>query len=128
MSFKLLGLEQMKANLLRAAAKFPALVEAALYQEAQIEMTESKRRVPVEHGILRGSGTVHRPTRSGRRISVMLSYGGPAEAYAIVQHERLDYLHPRGGQAKYLESVLNESMPHMAARLATRMDLNKVKL
>jgi hypothetical protein len=39
-------------------------------------------------------------------------------------HEDLTALH-KIGQAKYLESVIMESRPFMAARVARRMDLNK---
>lgn len=115
----------MISNIKKVAREFPGEAAAALYQEAQIEMTESKRRVPVEHGILRASGFVAEPQHSGKNISVTMSYGGAAEDYAIIQHERLDYHHPLGGQAKYLESVINESRPFMLARIARRMDLNR---
>lgn len=134
----------MLATLKRIADKFPDRVGAAIYQEAQIEMTESKRRCPVSPtasqfkamgrsmpkglvpGTLRASGLVHPPVRVGRHISVTLSYGGAAIDYAIVQHERLDF-HHTNGQAKYLESVLNESRASMAGRVAARIDLNKMK-
>jgi len=118
------GWEEMRGNILRFANKFPKRVASAMYVEAEVEMTESKRRVPVEHGTLRASGFVDQPKQKGRNISVVLSYGGAAEDYAIVQHERLDFNHPRGGQAKYLESVLNESRPYMAARIARRLMLD----
>jgi hypothetical protein len=121
---KLRGVSEMRAKLRQIAAKFPDRVGAAIYQEAQIEMTESKRRVPVDTGVLRASGRVSEPERSGRNISVMLSYGGAAEDYAIYVHENLEAFH-RVGQAKYLESVLDESAPHMAARIAARVDFNK---
>lgn len=128
MRFRWKNKDVVISNMRRIAVRYPDVVEAALYQEAQIEMTKSKRRVPVEHGVLRASGFVTKPERRGRNISVTLSYGGAAEDYAIPQHERLDFNHPRGGQAKYLESVLNESRPYMAVRLAARIDLNKVRL
>lgn len=124
MKVKLLGANDMKQKIRQIADKFPDRVAAALYQEAQIEMTESKRRVPVDTGTLRASGHVAEPVRNGRNISVTLSYGGAASDYAIPVHENLE-AHHRVGQAKYLESVLNESRPHMAARLAARIDLNK---
>lgn len=140
--FTMLGAPEMIANLKKIAAKFPDRVGVALYREGQIEMTESKRRCPVSPtaaqfkamgrtmpkglvpGTLRASGTVHEPEREGRKISVTLSYGGAAIEYAIVQHERLDYHHTTG-QAKYLESVLNESRSSMAGRLAARIHLDK---
>ena len=126
MKAKLLGAKEMVNTIKKIAQKFPDRCAAALYQEAQIEMTESKRRCPVDvtsgrgGGTLRASGHVQRPVRSGRKISVTLAYGGAAEDYAIIQHEELDY-HHEVGQAKYLESVLNESAPHMAARVARRL-------
>jgi len=128
MKVTLKGKDAVLSSIKQIAQRFPIIVGAALYQEAQIEMTESKRRVPVEHGILKASGFVTFPENKGRNISVTLSYGGAAEAYAIVQHERLDFHHPLGGQAKYLESVLNESRPFMAARIAARMDFNRANL
>ena len=122
---KLLGAAQMVARLRQIAVKFPDRVAAAIYQEAQIEMTESKRRCPVDVGTLRASGMVAQPERGpGRNISVTLSYGGAAQDYAIPQHENLEYFH-KVGQAKFLESVLNESRPFMAARIAARVHLNR---
>ncbi len=121
---RMLGVSELKNKLKQIAAKFPDRVAAALYTEAQIEMTESKRRCPVDTGTLRASGFVARPERNGRRISVTLSYGGAAKDYAIYVHENLE-AHHDVGQAKFLESVLNESAPHMAARIAARVSLDK---
>jgi hypothetical protein len=53
-------------------------------------------------------------------VIVVLWYGGAAEAYAIVQHENLEFHHTTG-EAKFLESVLNESRPFMAQRIAKRI-------
>lgn len=118
------GVEDMMARIRQVAATFPDRVARALYQEAQIEMTESKRRVPVDTDTLRASGFVADPVRKGRNISVTLSYGGAAETYAIIVHEDLSAFH-RIGQAKFLESVLNESRPYMVARLAARIHLER---
>lgn len=122
----------MLDTLKRLADKFPDYVGAALYQEAQIEMTEAKRRTPVDTGRLRASGRVALPVREGRRISVTLSFGGAAAPYAIYVHENLEANHASppfgGGQAKFLESTINESAPYMLARIARRVDLNKAEL
>ncbi len=99
----------------------------ALYEEAQVEMTEAKRRVPVDTGTLRASGDVSEPFIEGGGPKVVMSFGDPgAEQYAIIVHEDLDAFH-KVGQAKYLESVLMESAPHMAERVARRIDLNRMK-
>lgn len=129
------GVPEMVNKLKAIAKNYPDQVGGAIYAEAQIEMTESKRRCPVSPvpapkgvvpGTLRASGRVSLPERNGRDISVVLSYGGAAD-YAVVQHERLDFFHTTG-QAKYLESVLNESRPFMASRIAKRVHLDKVKV
>lgn len=138
------GTDEMVAKLKRLAASIPDRIGAALYQEGQIEMTESKRRCPVSPtaaqfkamgrtmpkglvpGTLRASGAVGLPERIGRLIRIVLSYGGAAINYAIVQHERLDFFHTTG-QAKFLESVLNESRGSMLSRLAARLNLNNMK-
>lgn len=131
------GAKEMTSFIRKVAAKFPDKVEAALYQEAQVDMTESKRRCPVaipawyiaegygkyrgNPGTLRGSGRVSEPVRTWRKISVTLSYGGAAIQYAVFVHEILTNRHPVG-QAKYLESVINESRATMAGRVAARLD------
>jgi hypothetical protein len=121
----------MADALRKLAARFPDYVGAAIYQEAQIEMTESKRRCPVDTGALRASGRVAQPVRRGRNISVTLSYGGSSAPYAIYVHENLEANHAmppfQGGQAKFLESVLNESRQYMAVRIGNRVHLNKMR-
>lgn len=127
------GASEMISALKKIAEKFPDRVAAALFYVGQQEMTESKRRCPVDTtpnaphpGQLRASGTVHPPVRKGNNISVTLSYGGAAVDYAVHVHENPDAFHPVG-QWKYLESVLDESASHMAARIAKRVHLSKVR-
>lgn len=124
------GAREMVDRLLRLAERYPDVVKAALYQEAQIEMTEAKRRTPVDTGRLRASGRVAEPVRVGRRVTVTLSFGGAAAPYAVFVHENLLANHASppfgGGQAKFLESTLDESAPHMAERLERRVNLNSL--
>lgn len=95
-------------------------VSNALLAEAEIEMTEAKKRTPVDTGALRGSGHVGGPFRRNGGIEVVMGFGGPAAPYAIHVHERLDVFH-RVGQAKFLESVLLESAPYFPQRVAERI-------
>ena len=60
---------------------------------------ELRARTRCGHGLLRGSVTVD-------------------QVYAHVQHERLDYRHPRGGGPKYLERPLFEHAPSYLAAIA----------
>src|SRR5438105_2093445 len=73
---KLLGAGAMIKRVKDIAAKFPDRVGAALYQEAQIEMTEAKRRTPVDTGALRASGAVI-PVGPGPYLS-LIETGGSA--------------------------------------------------
>ncbi len=115
-------------NALRDLTKIQAFAvnefERALYQEAQIELTEIKKRTPVDTGALRASERIEGPTREGRRIWVTVLAGGPSAPYAFTVHEDLEAFH-RTGQALYISSVLNESAPFMAERIAKRIDLNR---
>lgn len=112
------GFAQLQSRLEQLAAQFGAAAGEALRAEAEIEMTEAKARTPVRTGVLRASGMVTGPEADG---TVTMSFGGAAEAYAVEVHENMEMFHPRGGQAKFLESVVLESAPYLAQRIAERI-------
>lgn len=118
------GAKEMRARLTRLAERIPDEVGRALFQETEIEATEVKRRTPVDKGPLRASVHVEGPFREGRRIWTNIVAGGPAAPYAVFVHEDPDAIH-KVGQWKYIESVIKESVPYMAGRIANRIDLNK---
>ena len=137
------GAADMIAKLKQIQAKFPDRVAAALYQIAQQILTESKRRCPVaaDGGTLRASGMVSQPVREGQKISVTISYGGAADAYAIAVHEtpgphdppswHIMYEHggliqwtSSGTGPKFLESVINEYMPVLPQMMAALLNLD----
>lgn len=124
MAARVTGVDQMRRRLQTLARRMPDVVGRALYQEAEIEATEAKRRTPVDTGALRGTIHVTPPTHSRSGISVTIAAGGPAAPYAAAVHEDLEAFH-KVGQAKYIESVLNESGPYMASRIARRIDLKR---
>jgi hypothetical protein len=103
------------------AKKNPLSIAKALFIEAGIEATEMKRRTPVDTGALRGTYEVTKPDFGalGGDISVEIRVGGPAAEYAIHVHENLE-AHHDVGQAKFMESVINESKPFFHARVAKR--------
>lgn len=122
-SFK--GQNELERALKGLEAKIPGAVGAALRAEAEIEMTEAKARTPVDTGALRGSGRVSGPdieTSAGGSadVTVKLEFGNASVDYAFEVHENLEAFH-KVGQAKYLESVLTESAPHLPARIAKRI-------
>jgi len=99
----------------------------AIRTGAEAILTEAIDEAPVDTGTLRRSGTVTVgklpdgekvykaaesgtemkdafPNKIGKEKAVYISFNTP---YAIRQHEELDYEHPRGGKAKYLETPFN---------------------
>lgn len=114
------GFATVERELAALAARFPEAAQQALREEAEIEMTEAKERTPVRTGALRASGRVEDLGEGPGAIGVRWAFGGAAVDYAVPVHENLEAFH-RVGQAKYLESVLVESAPHMTERIARRM-------
>ena len=101
----------------------------ALRTGAEAILTEAIDEAPVDTGTLRRSGTVTVgklpdgarvfeaaesgnemkdafPENIGKEKAVYISFNTP---YARRQHEELDYEHPRGGKAKYLEDSFNRN-------------------
>lgn len=120
MSLELTGLDNLIANLQRLSTGATKAVAGPLKVETEKVMSDSKENyVPVKDGILRGSGYVADPVIDASGVSVEMGYGGAASDYALVQHERLDFNHPGGKSAKYLERPLMAAERGMADRLAT---------
>jgi len=122
---RLEGADKIKARLTAFERRFPDHVANALRIETEIEATECKRRTPVDTGALRASIHVEGPEREGRRIWTSIVAGGVAASYALIVHEDMEAFH-KVGQAKYIESVILESRPYMAQRVAARVDFAAV--
>jgi hypothetical protein len=90
----------------------------ALYAEAEAMIVDSVPLVPWETGVLAGSHFVDDPETSGAGASVTFGYGGAANAYAWVQHEHEEYMHPNGGQAKYFSVAIEQHEANLDERLA----------
>ena len=83
---------------------FDAIVEAV--QDGLVDcgvdlQSKSVQEAPVDTGDLRANCAV-----AEEPLNVTVGYDLP---YAMKQHEELDYNHPRGGKAKYLEDPFNEN-------------------
>ncbi|MEE9359079.1 MAG: HK97 gp10 family phage protein [Hyphomicrobium sp.] len=125
MADKILGERELRRNLAAIAREAPEEVGQALFQEAQIEATESRRRTPVEFGTLRDSHDVKDPVFSGDNVSVSIEVGGPAAPYGFYVHEDLE-AHHELGQAKFLESTIAESRRSLGRRLAKRISVRRM--
>lgn len=63
-------------------------------------------------------GAVNAPTAGPGSVGNQLGLVQFNEEYAAAQHERTDYHHPRGGQAKYLETAIAQNRAAYQKRLA----------
>jgi len=85
--------------------------QGALRMASEAVLGESNNRVPVRDGDLRDSGTT---AVSGDEAAI--GYDTP---YAARQHEEIGWNHPNGGQAKFLETALNDRADDVMQILAT---------
>jgi hypothetical protein len=77
-----------------------AVAEAAaagLKQGARGVLKDARSRTPVDDGELRRSGRV-----IADDLGVLVKFTAP---HAWLQHEKTEYQHPNGGEAKYLENA-----------------------
>lgn len=94
-----------------------AAAERAALAGALHVLGESDQLVPIEEGTLSRSGNATAETQGAVAVGA-ISYDGP---YAAIQHERLDYRHDPGRQAKYLEQPLMAEAPTVAQIAATEL-------
>jgi hypothetical protein len=119
------GYGEVRKRLLSGIKKVPLQVARNAKREFEKEKIESQKRTPVDTGDLLRSHYVNEPEiESNGTIRVEIGAGTDLH-YALRVHEDLDMAHPNGGQAKFLESTLNESAPYMAQRIAAGLDLRR---
>jgi len=112
------------------------LIGQALYTEAELIMTASKRIVPVDDNPLRSSGHVEQPTHKANTFTVEMGYN---TEYAMFQHEDLHWDRKKGravsmklkhqgrGQSKYLEKPLMAVKDTIGKKVANRIYRGWVK-
>lgn len=74
-------------------------------------------RAPIDTGTLRGSAFNEVATEGDEIIG---SVHFP-EKYAARQHEHVEYQHPQGGEAKYLEKTMIEKADQVKAQLGAAL-------
>ncbi len=100
--------------------------QLALQHEGQMVKRASLKLVPTDMGELRGTCQVSKATFTpGGTMQVVISYGGTAAPYALVQHETPPdvFKHDPPEQWKYLEVPLKAVVATMGPRLAAFVDL-----
>lgn len=86
------------------------LASEGLERALEHTLGEAKKIIPLDEGTLERSGRVDVDGLNGA-----ISFD---TVYAVVQHERLDYRHAPGRQAKYLEQPMNTERETMLQLMA----------
>ena len=133
-SMSFTGISQVTGTIYIGYRKAIGEFRDALQKEMAIEKKEVVQRTPKDTGELRKSVKVTMGDRKKNSVSASITAGGnninpktkkPTSEYAAIVHEGLD-TNFRVGQAKYIESVLRESAPHMTARVKRRVDVGRI--
>ena len=104
------GVKELANALAAHGEAIDKAISQALYATGIEIRNKSGQLVPIDTGNLRSTRNVEfEDAGKGREKQVTISYGDTATPYAIVQHERLDYNHKAGRQAKYLEQPFLEA-------------------
>lgn len=133
-TMKLEGLDKVTRELNNRLKKVKTATVKGIADITLDCLGKSVQRAPVELGDLRGSGHAD---INGKKIATgntdgSISSGSPGESsnskiegvvgftapYALKQHEELDYVHLKGGEAKYLEKTLAENTEKYVNHLA----------
>lgn len=123
----------MKAKIKLFQLAFPQKVVDAMEAELPIELAEAQRKCPVDvrpkaphPGALRDSGKVE-VSMTPKGVQGTISFGGLSldgtdVDYAVPVHEDLE-AHHEVGEAKFLESTIDESKPYLLQRIGARLAL-----
>ena len=105
MGVKIRGLDKIEANFKKYKVDAFRQIKDAV-EDASFDLQgKSQRQAPVDSGDLRGSAS----TDIDVKLAKVTGEVGYNEEYALDQHEHLEYNHPRGGNAKYLEGPLKQN-------------------
>ena len=105
MSVKIRGMDKIEANFKKYRVEAFKQIKDAV-EDASFDLQgKSQRQAPIDTGDLRGSASTTVDVKTGKVTGEV----GFNEEYALDQHESLEYNHPRGGNAKYLEGPLKEN-------------------
>lgn len=127
-AIQITGVDEITKAMKREPEKIRAAMIQALYRTGVDVVNKAITLAPIESGNLRATGETKEPRiTSANKVIVELSFGGPTKDapqganYAAVQHERMDYAHPQGGQAKYLEQPFLQETANWPDSLVRRM-------
>lgn len=125
---RILGAKQSAANIRKMDKAVRRQFYDTMLEISRKILVRSHRYVPYKTGALQRSGKVK--GYPGRYPVVYTSYGGSDVPYALIQHENLQYFHPGGRRAKYLELAVRDYEPEIkkALEVAARNETQKFSM
>lgn len=132
MGVQRIGFDQVAQRLQAAGAAARPAVARAMFNVASKITQDAKDLTPVETGSLVASGSPTPPEITGAggagagggEMSASVVF---TESYAVWVHERLELKHPRGGQAKFLETALLANQDLLPGEIARELDIELAK-
>ena len=102
MNVTITGITELNSALKKVTPQAETAVKHELGLIAADLQNKAGKLAPVDTGDLRGSAYTE--------VSGMVATIGFVEEYAVRQHEDMENRHPKGGQAKYLETPYKENV------------------
>lgn len=124
------GMKDLQDTLARIEREAPQVLSTITRDVAVEILRLAVLKAPVDTGHLRESGSVEiqgvtvagssggvqatgqPPPATGTSVTARIGFNATTKdgkrSYAQIQHERIDFNHPKGGEAKYLEKALEE--------------------
>ena len=145
------AIKRMQRKFKTLEREMPMASAQAIYGCLADTLEKSVPRAPLDEGSLRESGHVsvngvrhirgtveggtveltdYDPTPSTEAVEFEIGYSvegggsgreGDVNTYAIIQHEHTEFNHPKGGEAKFLETAIAEERPKWKKRIADEM-------
>lgn len=119
--FSISGIAEVMSNMKRYEAKLETAIESALNDIGADLQRRSQERAPIDTGDLRGSASFKLRKMTGT-FRLVVGFG---TIYAMKQHENLEYKHPQGGEAKYLERPFFENQRKYVQLIKNRVEMIK---
>lgn len=119
------GMDELRAVLQKIPEAVRDAAEASFRKSILDLEGKARELAPIDLGDLRGSAY----SDVGFTTWGLEAVAGFTEPYALLQHEDMEFNHPKGGQAKYLEQPLKENIAQYTADLAETIKkaMNKIK-
>lgn len=108
------GVQEVAMDLLRRSVRLAPVDTGDLRGSASATVNDTTVAKGTPEGGVEAVAGVQPPLKGGR-VEGVVKFN---EEYALVQHEMVEYEHPRGGQAKYLEQPFLEQQANYREHIA----------